>query len=52
MLRDMNEAARQADREPLWYIVGDDDTLWTDERMLRRELSKYDPSQSWFRKSH
>ncbi|EFP89475.1 hypothetical protein PGT21_034851 [Puccinia graminis f. sp. tritici] len=48
MLRDMNEAARQADREPLWYIVGDDDTLWTDERMLRRELSKYDPSQSWF----
>ncbi|OAV96271.1 hypothetical protein PTTG_03476 [Puccinia triticina 1-1 BBBD Race 1] len=47
MLRDMDEAARQADRQPLWYIVGDDDTIWTDERMLRRELSNYDPNQSW-----
>jgi hypothetical protein len=47
MLRDMEEAARKADRQPLWYIVGDDDTLWTDERMLRRELSNYDPNQSW-----
>ncbi|KAI9603941.1 hypothetical protein H4Q26_003550 [Puccinia striiformis f. sp. tritici PST-130] len=47
MLRDMDDAAQQAEREPLWYIVGDDDTLWTDERMLRRELSNYDPTKSW-----
>ncbi|PLW43118.1 hypothetical protein PCANC_14414 [Puccinia coronata f. sp. avenae] len=47
MLRDMEEAACKADRQPLWYIVGDDDTLWTDERMLRRELSNHDPNQSW-----
>ena len=47
MLRDMEDAARKAGRQPLWYIVSDDDTLWTDERMLRRALSNHDPNQSW-----
>jgi len=47
MLRDMEDAAHKAGRQPLWYIVSDDDTLWTDERMLRRALSNHDPNQSW-----
>lgn len=47
MLREMEETARESKRQPKWFIVSDDDTLWTDERMLRRELGNYDPDQPW-----
>ncbi|POW10739.1 hypothetical protein PSHT_08644, partial [Puccinia striiformis] len=47
MLRDMDDTGHQAEREPPWYLVGDGDTLWTDERILRQELGTYDPTKSW-----
>ncbi|KAH8921004.1 glycosyltransferase family 31 protein [Atractiella rhizophila] len=31
-----------------WYIMGDDDTFWTDIRTLRRMLSKYSSSEKRF----
>ncbi|KAH9819101.1 family 31 glycosyltransferase [Melampsora americana] len=48
LLKEMDDIARSKDQNPKWYVIGDDDTVWVDERMLRRELTKYDPDKKWF----
>lgn len=48
LLKQMDQIARIDGLNPKWYIIGDDDTIWLDDRMLRRELSNYDPDEMWF----
>ncbi|KAG0151389.1 hypothetical protein CROQUDRAFT_36799 [Cronartium quercuum f. sp. fusiforme G11] len=48
ILKEMYQIANSDGIDPKWYIIGDDDTVWVDERMLRRELSNYDHEGKWF----
>ncbi|CAH7670230.1 hypothetical protein PPACK8108_LOCUS4941 [Phakopsora pachyrhizi] len=45
MIRDMDQVAKLRGRRPDWYVISDDDTVWTDQRMLRKQLGRFDPSE-------
>lgn len=48
LVKEMDRLAKETGRDPMWYIVGDDDTFWVDQRTLRRELGNFDPDEKYF----